>query len=170
MQRAGYGKTEWRIRALSTPVSPNLHVSSPHPCSLLSLTREGYGSDHMELACGPSASQGDPISRVLVPLLSSKDRAMGLNHRDHWLISAIFQDLLPLLCGGGTLGLDLLHFCGCPSEGTGSFPPYVSLSLVCGSLPGEPAFSTPAKSLQVLPWGSLFTLESVASAREAATF
>lgn len=94
---------------------------------------------------------------------------MGLNHRDHWLISAIFQDLLPCL-GWWHSGFGPLTFCDWPSEGTGSFPPYVSLSLDRGSLPGEPAFSTPAKSLQVLPRGSLFTLESVASAREAATF
>ena len=56
---------QWRIHDLSTPVSLNLHVSFPDPCSLLSLTREGCGSDYMELACGPSDSQGDPFSRVL---------------------------------------------------------------------------------------------------------
>ena len=157
MQRVGYRKTEWRIRALSTPVSPNLHVSSPHPCSLLSLTREGCGSDHVELACGPSDSQGDPISRVLVPLLSSKDRAMGLNHRDHWLISAVFQDLLPCL-GWWHSGFGPLTLLWLPSEGTGSFPPYVSLSLsmeaFLGSLPSvhQPSPSRSFHGVPCSPW------------------
>lgn len=93
---------------------------------------------------------------------------MGLNHRDHWLISAVFQDLLPLL---GVVALWVWT----------SYTFVVALVKallvsVCLPFPGpwKPSWGAclryTSRFLQVLPRIPLFTLESVASAIEAATF
>lgn len=80
--------------SMRLPTSPSI-LSPTLP--LLSLTHEGQGSERTELNCPlwPSVSQGDHFSRVLFPLLSWKDRAVGLDRRGHLLISPTSQDSLP---------------------------------------------------------------------------